>query len=307
MLKRMLSWLVAIVLCLTLVLGLLTFFKPNLVRTLIHPTTARQVSRATHKPVNQSKTSPSSQIPQTKKAKQQKANWQKTKQPVAFPILMYHAIHVMAPQEAPNANLIIAPQLFEEQIKALKSAGYYFLTPAEAYRVLTQQEKPAEKIVWLTFDDSMIDFYKMAYPILRKYQAKATNNVITGLTQAKSPANLTLEQMKEMKQEGMSFEDHTVNHPDLAQSDPATQEAELADSKHYLDQELDQTTTTVAYPSGRYTEQTLAIAKALGYKLGLTTNEGLASQADGLLSLNRVRMMPTTSAQQLLAQIAIAN
>ncbi|SUO68583.1 polysaccharide deacetylase family protein [Streptococcus pyogenes] len=42
----------------------------------------------------------------------------------------------------------------------------------------------------------MIDFYNVAYPILKKYDAKATNNVITGLTEIGSAANLTLKQMK---------------------------------------------------------------------------------------------------------------
>ncbi|MFR2079262.1 MAG: hypothetical protein ACLS3V_07375 [Streptococcus sp.] len=43
------------------------------------------------------------------------------------------------------------------------------------------------------------------------------------------------------------------------------------------------------------------------YKLGLTTNEGLASAKDGLLSLNRVRILPTTTAKGLLSEIATDN
>lgn len=231
--------------------------------------------------------------------------WIKKTSPVKVPILMYHAIHVMAPEEAANANLIVAPDLFESQIKALKEAGYYFLTPEETYRVLTKNEVPSEKIVWLTFDDSMIDFYHAAYPILKKYNAKATNNVITGLTEKASVANLTVPQMKEMKEHGMSFQDHTVNHPDLSQQDSATQELEMKDSMVYLNQELDQKTIAIAYPAGRYNETTLDIAKQLDYQLGLTTNEGLASADDGLLSLNRVRILPNTSAEILLSQIKI--
>ncbi|CAM4237713.1 polysaccharide deacetylase family protein [Streptococcus penaeicida] len=216
---------------------------------------------------------------------------------------MYHAIHVMAPEEAANANLIVDPQTFEAHIKALKEDGYYFLTPEEAYRVLTKNEVPAEKVVWLTFDDSMKDFYTTAYPILKKYQAKATNNVITGFTQEMRPGNLTVDEMKEMKTKGMSFQDHTVNHPDLEMSDPASQESEMKDSMDYLNQNLEQETIAIAYPAGRYSDTTLELAKNLNYKLGVTTNEGLASATDGLLSLNRVRIMPNTQAQDLLSYI----
>ena len=58
-----------------------------------------------------------------------------------------------------------------------------------------------------------------------------------------------------------------------------------------------------AYPAGRYSNDTLQITQSLNYKLGVTTNEGLASAADGLLSLNRVRILPTTTAESLLNQI----
>ena len=34
---------------------------------------------------------------------------------------MYHAVHVMDPSEASNANLIVDPDLFEAQIKAFLS------------------------------------------------------------------------------------------------------------------------------------------------------------------------------------------
>ncbi|VTS29188.1 polysaccharide deacetylase [Streptococcus porcinus] len=233
----------------------------------------------------------------------EKATWTKQTEQVKMPILMYHAVHVMGPEETANANLIINPKIFEEQIKALKEAGYYFLSPQEAYRVLSQNELPSSKVVWLTFDDSMEDFYTTAFPILKKYQAKATNNVITGFTENQRPENLTLEQMREMKQFGMSFQDHTVNHPDLSVSDPQTQEYEMKASKNFLDHNLNQETIAIAYPSGRYSDTTLDIAKRLHYKLGVTTNEGLASAANGLLSLNRVRMMPNTNPQALLTYI----
>ena len=38
-----------------------------------------------------------------------------------------------------------------------------------------------------------------------------------------------------MKAQGITFESHTVSHPDLAQSDSSRQETELANSKQVLD------------------------------------------------------------------------
>ena len=234
------------------------------------------------------------------------AKWKTYDEPVQIPILMYHAVHVMDPSEASNANLIVDPDLFEAQIKALSKAGYYFLTPEEAYKAFTENALPAKKVVWLTFDDGNEDFYTIAYPILKKYKAKATNNVITGFVKKGNAGNLTVKQMKEMMAHGMSFQSHTVNHPDLSTTDKATQKVELSDSIDFLENKLNTKVNTIAYPSGRYNQTTLDLAKKT-YKLGLTTNEGLASAKDGLLSLNRVRILPTTTAKGLLSEIATDN
>lgn len=253
--------------------------------------------------------------PNQSKSKQQQAQtsqskttakWKTYDEPVQIPILMYHAVHVMDPSEASNANLIIDPDLFEAQIKALSKAGYYFLTPEEAYKAFTENALPAKKVVWLTFDDGNEDFYTIAYPILKKYKAKATNNIITGFVKKGKAGNLTVKQMKEMMAHGMSFQSHTVNHPDLSSTDKATQKVELTDSIDFLENKLNTKVNTIAYPSGRYNQTTLDLAKKT-YKLGLTTNEGLASAKDGLLSLNRVRILPTTTAKGLLSEIDTDN
>lgn len=253
--------------------------------------------------------------PNQSKSKQQQAQtsqskttakWKTYDDPVQIPILMYHAVHVMDPSEASNANLIVDPDLFEAQIKSLAKAGYYFLTPEEAYKALTENALPAKKVVWLTFDDGNEDFYTIAYPILKKYKAKATNNVITGFVKKGNAGNLTVKQMKEMMTHGMSFQSHTVNHPDLSTTDKATQKVELSDSIDFLENKLNTKVNTIAYPSGRYNQTTLDLAKKT-YKLGLTTNEGLASAKDGLLSLNRVRILPTTTAKGLLSEIDTDN
>lgn len=189
--------------------------------------------------------------------------WTRVKKPVKLPILMYHSVHNMAESEAANANLIVDPETFESQLKALKKAGYYTLTPGEAYRILVKNEVPkGKKFVWLTFD-----------------------------------------QIKEMKSAGLTFESHTVNHPDLANSSLETQKNELVASKRLLDKVLDQNTSVIVYPSGRYSQVTIDQAKKADYKLGLTTKNGLASSADGLYSLKRVRILPTTTGEDLLAMI----
>ncbi|HFU4204576.1 TPA: polysaccharide deacetylase family protein [Streptococcus suis] len=250
-------------------------------------------------------TSTSTETSEASSSSQTDITWEVQSEPVKLPILMYHAIHVMAPEEAPNANLIVDPATFESHLKALNDAGYYTLSPEEAYKVLTENVLPAgKKVVWLTFDDSLWDFYSHAYPLLKQYQMKATNNVITGFTEYGQAGHLTIEQIKEMQAAGLSFQGHTVNHPDLEYSSFETQITELTSSKAYLDSQLNQETIAIAYPGGRYSADTVALTEQAGYKLGVTTNNGLASASDGLLTLNRVRILPTTTAEGLLSEIA---
>lgn len=69
--------------------------------------------------------------------------WVKTETPIEFPILMYHHI-----ADVVDGNTLFVPaDEFKMEMTALKNAGYYTLSPEEAYRVLTTNEKPAEKIV----------------------------------------------------------------------------------------------------------------------------------------------------------------
>lgn len=287
MLKSKFFWINTLLLIASIIviaLTLTTYLNQN------KPTSTSQVA-----------TSSSSKVPQTSTTASS-LTWEKQEQVVQIPILMYHAIHVMDPSETASANLIVAPDVFESHIKALVDQGYYFLTPEEAYKTLTENSLPSQKVVWITFDDGNADFYTQAYPILKKYGVKATNHIITGFIQEGRTSNLTIEQMKEMKENGISFQSHTVNHPDLSTSDHQTQNTELQDSKTFLDQALNQDTITIAYPAGRYNQETLQLSQNY-YQLATTTNEGLASIEDGLLSLDRIRILPSTTADNLLTTI----
>ncbi|MER0124023.1 polysaccharide deacetylase family protein [Streptococcus sp. ZJ93] len=290
-------WGVFLALAAILAISLTLYIKRDWLLALTTPTpsTTSQISQ-----IPQDSSSSSSTNSDTAATEKGNIVWEKQEAPVKIPILMYHAIHVMAPEEATNANLIVDPTTFESHLKALKEAGYYTLTPEEAYKILTENVLPkGKKVVWLTFDDSLWDFYSIAYPLLKQYNMTATNNVITGVTDIQ-PDHLTLEQIKEMQANGMSFQSHTVNHPDLEYSTLEAQETELKDSKDYLDRQLNQDTIAIAYPAGRYSNQTIQTVENTHYKLGVTTNEGLASAADGFLTLNRIRILPVTTAELLL-------
>lgn len=212
--------------------------------------------------------------------------WLTREQPVEIPILMYHSI------STGNA-LRVPPAEFEQQMQFLQAAGYYTLTPAELYQAFETNTVPAEKVVMITFDDGYTDNYTAALPVMKRYGIASTVFMITGTTG--KPNHLTVEQMKEMQQQQVTIESHTVNHQELNLLPEATQLAELVDSKQFLKDVLNYDSLMLSYPVGRYNESTLVAANTAGYKLAVTTEPGLATKADGYYQLKRVRITPGLS------------
>lgn len=161
-------------------------------------------------------------------------------------------------------------------MKWLHDNGYQTLTPKEASLMLTQDKKPSEKCVLITFDDGYTDNYQDAYPVLKKYGMKATIFMIGKSIGHKH--HLTEEQMKEMAQHGISIESHTIDHLELNGLTPQQQQSEMADSKKLFDNMFHQQTTIISYPVGRYNEETLKAAEKTGYQMGVTTEPGAAER-----------------------------
>ncbi|KRL01112.1 polysaccharide deacetylase family protein [Liquorilactobacillus capillatus] len=224
------------------------------------------------------------------KVKPHKAKkWVHYKQKCRIPILMYHSI------SSGNA-LRVPPKQFEEEMAYLKANHYYTLSTDEAIRAFATNSLPQRKVVWITLDDAYKDNYTAAFPILMKYHLHATINYITGFDQ--KPNHLTLDDAKVMRHSGLvDFQSHTVQHLDLNELSTNVQMQELANSKKWLDTNLRQNTQMICYPAGRYNQTTIRLANHLGYKVGLTTNEGLASVDQGWYSLSRVRVAPGISQQ----------
>ena len=96
-----------------------------------------------------------------------------------IPAMMYHHVN-----REPEDSISISPENFEIQIKYLAEAGYRSLHLPEFFRYLKGWNIP-EKLVLITFDDGYADNYIYAYPILKKYNMKATIFPITAFIKDK--------------------------------------------------------------------------------------------------------------------------
>ncbi len=271
--KKKWVWLLFFLLIVEVALASFIFFNPFKAKEVVKNTATSSAIKT-------------SSNPETTSSTKEKLKWIESDTEITFPILMYHSL-----TESEGNSLKIPPAEFKEHMKWLKDNGYYTLTPEEAYIVLTENKKPAEKIVWITLDDGYLNNYTDGFPILKELETKATINYIT--SKLGSSNYFDLNQMKEMSQSKLiNIESHTVSHLDLNTLEDDRITTELKDSKSWIDKELDQNTSLLCYPAGRYDERVKKIAEDVGYKMAVTTEPGYAKKSDGLFGLKRVRISP---------------
>lgn len=218
-----------------------------------------------------------------------------------IPILMYHYVEFVKDEgDAIRKSLNIIPPIFDNQVKTLQEAGYTFLTMADLANIIAEKIKPPKKGVVLTFDDGYRDFYTDVFPILKKYQAKATSYVVNNFLGL--PNNLTKEQLQELIDSKLvEIGAHTLNHTYLKGLQLERVRNEVEESKKELEKLLNQKVISFAYPYGVFDEQALAVVKEAGFETAVTTTLGKYSSEYNRLFLNRIRPGIKTGEELLFA------
>lgn len=184
----------------------------------------------------------------------------------AVPVLMYHRIANLTPTEQRKRllrDLTVSPGDFEEQVKFLNQSGYTFLHVSEVESALREGKPLPERAIAITMDDGYRDNFTEALPILTKYGAKATIFMVTNNFEAKE--RLSWADARQMLREKMSFQSHTVSHPDLTTLNPERLDFELIESKRVLESGLGTKVTSVAYPAGAFNRAVSKASEKAGY------------------------------------------
>lgn len=200
---------------------------------------------------------------------------------VGIPVLMYHSV-----DEEKDNDAVIGKELFAKHMEYLYRHKYYTASLDELYAHLTGRRALPEKSVVLTFDDGYEDTYNIVMPILKQYGFKSTVFVPA----ADIGKNLTLNQLKEMRQAGMEIASHSDRHRDLSLLSYEDQVKEVAASKEKLDRLLNQDTKYFCYPNGSYNDVTLRILVQKGFNMAFTINSGWVKPNDNVFTLKRVWM-----------------
>jgi peptidoglycan/xylan/chitin deacetylase (PgdA/CDA1 family) len=186
--------------------------------------------------------------------------WLPTKDRTWPRLMMLH--QVTPDEEASGMNM--PPARFERLLQLLVQQKYNFVTVSELVN------SPTPKRVALTFDDGFADNYHHAFPLLKKYNAKATIYLtpdIEGIVKL-SPA-----QIQEMAASGLvEFGAHTMHHVNLLNTDDALAMQEISASKQRV-AELAGSCQSFAYPFGRFNERHQTMVEKAGFTSAVSTRK----------------------------------
>lgn len=203
------------------------------------------------------------------------------------PVLLYHHVQPfdVANQKKQSA-LSIDPSFFESHIKYLIDNGYIIVSAEELIDALSSKQKIAGKPVVITLDDGYEDWYTYAYPIAKKFGAKLSMMISTGLLDTKD--YLTWFQLKEMVDSGLVFAyNHTWSHYYLSEAEERVVEYEIATATRQLEERIGVKPTVFTYPYGSFSYEIILTLREQGFKGAFTTNHSFLQCDSFIYTLNR--------------------
>ena len=198
-------------------------------------------------------------------------------------ILCYHKVE---PRRELGVTRV-SPRRFARQIERLARAGYRTLSLEQLGEIVQGTRTVSEREIVVTFDDAYRGLRDHAFPVLEAHGFHAVCSVITQFAGrlnrwdvaygGRRFAHLAWRDMRRWQSRGIAFIPHTATHPRLTWCGDATLRRELTQSRRDLEYALDCTTRAISYPFGAARQRERAIARELGFTLGLT----LASRWNG--------------------------
>lgn len=221
----------------------------------------------------------------------------------SVPILMYHVI-AAPPAGAPFPGLYVEPQLFAEQMQALKNTGWHAVTldQIEAYWRRGVSIGPGKPIV-ISFDNGYQSQYTQALPVLQRLGWVGDENIqLTGLPP--SQGGLGQDEIRGLVKAGWELDTQGFSHADLIALDPAQLHYQVAVARRVLQRHYGVPVNWFCYPSGHYNAAVVTEVRAAGYTGSTTVVPGWAHPHDDPYRLHRLRVLGGTSGRQLLGLLA---
>jgi len=202
-------------------------------------------------------------------------------------VFCYH--HV---QPRPDNYIALTPRLLEAQLQHLQREHIPTLAAPEIPAWLANPRNRGKRAACLTFDDGNITVRTRAWPLLRRYGAKATLFIHPGGIGTKG--KMTWAQLGEMARAGVDIQSHGMTHESLLRGPRETDRAfaarmerELGVAKRRLEHFTGRTVTAFAFPFGWHQAAHLPLLRRLGYTTAFTVNEGVNGPGTNPMLLRR--------------------
>lgn len=207
------------------------------------------------------------------------------------PVLTYYRVN-----DVDKNALTLTIEQFDAQMKFLVDDGYTVITPDELLDAWEGGGNLPNKPVVITFDDGNADNYKNVFPILQKYNLKATIFVITDNINL-YPSYITWQQAQEMQASGLvDIESHTLSNKSFLEiSSRDKLWDQIYGSKQAIEWYLKKPAKFVAFPDGKYTLEAEELCKEVGYRAGFTVDYGFAHKEPQHYVLDRIPIFGSNS------------
>lgn len=226
------------------------------------------------------------------------------------PILMYHAIDDEGPAEL--APYRLSPKNFREQLRWLRSNGYYSISLSQfAEHARAREPLPGRPIV-ITFDDGFQDFFENAWLELERADFSATVFIVTDLAGQRAnwdklagtaPKLMDWQQVQTIEAAGVEIGSHSASHKQMPSLSPSEALDEAERSRATLKERLGLDGRCFAYPWGAFDTTTRAALAHAGYQIAVTTESALATFECDLLALPRIEVLGNDSLETFVSKV----
>lgn len=205
------------------------------------------------------------------------------------PILMYHSV---APLKNNSDRLTVSPGTFDRQMRFLKENKYNVVFLEEIADLIRSKKRIPPKTVAVTFDDGYKDNFRNAFPILKKYNLKASIFIIFNEVGRVQNDRLSWKEIMLMRDSGLiTFGSHAIGPEPLINIRSSDEvKWQIFQSKKMLEEKLSSPVAMFSYPEGRFTPQIRQFVIDAGYTLAVATSPGKKFPDDDVYLLKRLRI-----------------